>query len=113
MPIVWDFFAQAGIGLIWPLRPLPGCRMWRACRASCASYFARIALDLGRLANAPRCGGNWSFYSGMVSVVGVLGLIFYVSAVLATKLFGSHADPSTRNGLHHQALPIRLSNHDT
>ena len=29
---------------------------------------------------------------GMVSVVGVLGLIFYVSAVLATKLFGTHPD---------------------
>ena len=30
---------------------------------------------------------------GMVSVVGVLGLIFYVAAVLATKLFGTHPDP--------------------
>jgi voltage-gated sodium channel len=31
---------------------------------------------------------------GMVSVVGVLGLIFYVAAVLATKLFGVHPDPN-------------------
>jgi Predicted integral membrane protein len=31
---------------------------------------------------------------GMISVVGVLGLIFYVSAVLATKLFGMHPDPN-------------------
>ena len=31
---------------------------------------------------------------GMVSVVGVLGLIFYVASVLATKLFGIHPDPS-------------------
>ena len=31
---------------------------------------------------------------GMVSVVGVLGLIFYVAAVLATKLFGIHPDPN-------------------
>ena len=30
---------------------------------------------------------------GMVSVVGVLCLIFYVAAVLATKLFGTHQDP--------------------
>ena len=29
---------------------------------------------------------------GMVSVVGVLGLIFYVASVLATKLFGTHPD---------------------
>ncbi len=29
---------------------------------------------------------------GMASVVGVLGIIFYVSAVLTTKLFGSHSD---------------------
>ena len=31
---------------------------------------------------------------GMVSVVGVLGLIFYVASVLATKLFGTHPDPN-------------------
>ncbi len=30
---------------------------------------------------------------GMVSVIGVLGIIFYVSAVLTTKLFGDHTDP--------------------
>ena len=30
----------------------------------------------------------------MVSVVGVLGLIFYVASVLATKLFGTHPDPN-------------------
>ena len=30
---------------------------------------------------------------GMISVVGVLGLIFYVAAVLATKLFGTYPDP--------------------
>ena len=30
---------------------------------------------------------------GMFSVVGVLGLIFYVASVLATKLFGIHPDP--------------------
>ncbi|MDF2176745.1 ion transporter [Aliiglaciecola sp. CAU 1673] len=29
---------------------------------------------------------------GMASVVGVLGIIFYVSAVLVTKLFGNHPD---------------------
>jgi voltage-gated sodium channel len=31
---------------------------------------------------------------GMISVVGVLGLIFYVASVLATKLFGVHPDPN-------------------
>ncbi len=31
---------------------------------------------------------------GMLSVIGVLGLVFYVSAVLATKLFGQHPDPN-------------------
>lgn len=31
---------------------------------------------------------------GMVSVVSVLGLIFYVSAVLATRLFGTSPDPN-------------------
>ena len=31
---------------------------------------------------------------GMVSVIAVLCIIFYVSAVLTTKLFGSHPDPN-------------------
>ncbi|WP_419147430.1 ion transporter [Pseudoalteromonas 'SMAR'] len=31
---------------------------------------------------------------GMASVVGVLGIVFYVSAVLTTKLFGQHPDPN-------------------
>ena len=31
---------------------------------------------------------------GMASIISVLGLIFYVSAVLATKLFGTHPDPA-------------------
>ena len=31
---------------------------------------------------------------GMISVVGVLVIIFYVSAVLTTKLFGNHPDPN-------------------
>ena len=31
---------------------------------------------------------------GMVSVICVLGLIFYVSAVLATRLFGTYPDPN-------------------
>lgn len=30
---------------------------------------------------------------GMLSVIGVLGILFYVSAVLTTKLFGQHPDP--------------------
>lgn len=30
---------------------------------------------------------------GMLSIVGVLALLFYVCAVLATKLFGHHTDP--------------------
>ena len=30
---------------------------------------------------------------GMVSIIGVLVIIFYVSAVLTTKLFGDHSDP--------------------
>ena len=31
---------------------------------------------------------------GMLSVIGVLGILFYVSAVLTTKLFGQHPDPA-------------------
>ncbi|MGB0751981.1 MAG: ion transporter [Gammaproteobacteria bacterium] len=31
---------------------------------------------------------------GMTSVISVLGLLFYVASVMATKLFGQHADPN-------------------
>ncbi|MEM1307748.1 MAG: ion transporter, partial [Pseudomonadota bacterium] len=31
---------------------------------------------------------------GMVAVIGVLGLVFYISSVLTTKLFGTHPDPN-------------------
>ena len=31
---------------------------------------------------------------GMISVIGVLSIIFYVSAVLSTKIFGQHPDPN-------------------
>lgn len=31
---------------------------------------------------------------GMLSVVGVLSIVFYVAAVLTTKLFGQHSDPN-------------------
>ena len=34
---------------------------------------------------------------GMISVISVLGLIFYVSAVLATKLFGTNPDPNMQD----------------
>ncbi len=31
---------------------------------------------------------------GMLSVIGVLSIVFYVSAVLSTKIFGQHSDPN-------------------
>ena len=73
-------------------------------------------VDLDQLCLSPQCGFSSTIHGnvmteeqlpqlrrvisaighsipGMISVIGVLCLVFYVSAVLCTKLFGSHPDP--------------------
>ena len=84
----WNWFDLAIVTIAWmptsgALAVLRALRILRVLRLiSVVPQMRRVVAAIGH--SIP----------GMVSVVGVLGLIFYVSAVLATKLFGSHADPS-------------------
>jgi voltage-gated sodium channel len=84
----WNIFDLAIVGIAWlptsgALTVLRTLRILRVLRLiSVVPQMRRVVSAIG--------------YSipGMVSVVGVLGLIFYVAAVLATKLFGIHPDPN-------------------
>jgi voltage-gated sodium channel len=84
----WNIFDLVIVGIAWlptsgALTVLRTLRILRVLRLiSVVPQMRRVISAIG--------------YSipGMVSVVGVLGLIFYVAAVLATKLFGIHPDPN-------------------
>ena len=84
----WNIFDLVIVGIAWlptsgALTVLRTLRILRVLRLiSVVPQMRRVVSAIG--------------YSipGMVSVVGVLGLIFYVAAVLATKLFGVHPDPN-------------------
>lgn len=84
----WNIFDLAIIAIAWmpttgALSVLRTLRILRVLRLiSVVPQMRRVVSAIG--------------YSipGMASVVSVLGLIFYVSAVLTTKLFGAHPDPN-------------------
>ena len=83
----WNIFDLSIVGIAWlptsgALTVLRTLRILRVLRLiSVVPQMRRVVSAIG--------------YSipGMMSVVGVLGLIFYVAAVLATKLFGTYPDP--------------------
>ena len=83
----WNIFDLSIVGVAWlptsgALTVLRTLRILRVLRLiSVVPQMRRVVSAIG--------------YSipGMMSVVGVLGLIFYVAAVLATKLFGTYPDP--------------------
>lgn len=83
----WNVFDLLIVGIAWmpasgPLAVLRALRILRILRLlSVVPQMRRVIAALGH--SIP----------GMASVVGVLSIIFYVSAVLVTKLFGSHPDP--------------------
>lgn len=83
----WNLFDLAIVAIAWlptsgALAVLRALRILRVLRLiSVVPQMRRVVSAIGH--SIP----------GMVSVVGVLGLIFYVAAVLATKLFGTHPDP--------------------
>lgn len=84
----WNVFDLIIVSIAWipavgPLAVLRALRILRVLRLiSVVPQMRRIVTAIGH--SIP----------GMVSVVGVLILIFYVAAVIATKLFGSHDDPN-------------------
>lgn len=82
----WNWFDLIIVTLSWipssgPLSVLRAFRILRILRLF--SVVPQMRRVIGALGHS---------LPGMASVVGVLGIIFYVSAVLVTKLFGSHPD---------------------
>lgn len=83
----WNLFDFAIVAISWapssgPLTILRALRILRVLRL--LSVVPQMRRVIAAIAHS---------IPGMVSVVSVLLLIFYVSAVLVTKLFGQHPDP--------------------
>ncbi|MDW3094772.1 MAG: ion transporter [Gammaproteobacteria bacterium] len=84
----WNVFDFVIVSIAWlpttgPLSVLRALRILRVLRLlSVVPQMRRVISALGH--SIP----------GMVSVIAVLCIIFYVSAVLTTKLFGAHPDPN-------------------
>jgi voltage-gated sodium channel len=84
----WNLFDLAIVGIAWA--PTSGTlTVLRALRILRVLRLISVVPQLRRVVSA--IGHS---IPGMVSVVGVLGLIFYVASVLATKLFGTYPDPN-------------------
>ncbi|NCF46872.1 MAG: ion transporter [Alphaproteobacteria bacterium] len=84
----WNLFDLAIVAIAWA--PTSGAlTVLRALRILRVLRLISVVPQLRRVISA--IGHS---IPGMVSVVGVLGLIFYVASVLATKLFGTHPDPN-------------------
>jgi len=83
----WNIFDLLIVGIAWlpasgPLAILRALRILRVLRLlSVVPQMRRVISAIGH--SIP----------GMTSVMGVLAVFFYVSSVLATKLFGVHSDP--------------------
>ena len=84
----WNLFDLAIVSIAWA--PTSGAlTVLRALRILRILRLISVVPQLRRVVSA--IGHS---IPGMVSVVGVLLLIFYVASVLATKLFGEHPDPN-------------------
>lgn len=82
----WNIFDFVIVGISW-LPATGALSVLRALRVLRILRLLSVVPQLNRVISA--IGHS---IPGMVSVIGVLGLIFYVSSVLATKLFGQHPD---------------------
>ena len=84
----WNVFDLLIVAISWapaagPLAILRALRILRVLRLlSVVPSLRRVIAAIGH--SIP----------GMISVIGVLVLVFYISAVLTTKLFGQHPDPN-------------------
>ena len=83
----WNLFDLAIVSLSW-LPAVQGLSVLRALRIMRVLRLISVVPQLRRV-----IGAIGHAIPGMASVIGVLGLVFYISAVLTTKLFGSHPDP--------------------
>lgn len=83
----WNVFDLIIVTIAWmpasgPLAVLRALRILRILRLiSVVPQMRRVITAIGH--SIP----------GMISIIGVMMLVFYVSSVLATKLFGAHPDP--------------------
>jgi len=84
----WNIFDFIIVGIAW-LPASGSLAILRALRILRVLRLLSVVPQMRRVINA--IGRS---IPGMLSVIGVLCLIFYVSAVLTTKLFGHHPDPN-------------------
>ncbi|WP_085902382.1 ion transporter [Kiloniella majae] len=84
----WNIFDLAIVTIAW----VPASGAFAVLRA------LRILRVLRLISVVPQMrrviGAIVASVPGMLSVVGVLSIVFYVAAVLTTKLFGQHPDPN-------------------
>ena len=76
------------VGIAW----LPAAGVFAVLRALRILRALRLLSVVPQMRRVITAIGN--AIPGMFSIMGVLMLIFYVSSVLATKLFGQHPDPN-------------------
>ncbi len=83
----WNLFDLAIVTIAW-LPATNGLSILRALRILRVLRLLSVVPQMRRV-----IGAIGHAIPGMISVIGVLCLVFYISAVLATQLFGHHADP--------------------
>nr|WP_136252028.1 ion transporter [Ningiella ruwaisensis] len=84
----WNWFDFIIVTISW----MPASGAWSVLRAFRILRVLRLFSVVPQMRRV--IGALGHSLPGMASVVGVLGIIFYVSAVLVTKLFGTHEDPN-------------------
>ena len=84
----WNVFDLAIVSIAW-LPATNGLSILRALRILRVLRLLSVVPQMRRV-----IGAIGHAIPGMISVIGVLSLLFYISAVLATKLFGQDADPN-------------------
>jgi len=84
----WNLFDLAIVSIAW-LPATNGLSILRALRILRVLRLLSVVPQMRRV-----IGAIGHAIPGMISVIGVLGLVFYISSVLATKLFGQHPDPN-------------------
>ncbi|MEM9027696.1 MAG: ion transporter [Pseudomonadota bacterium] len=83
----WNLFDLAIVTIAW-MPAAEGLAILRALRVLRVLRLMSVVPQMRRV-----IGAIGHAIPGMISVIGVLGLVFYISSVLATKLFGLHPDP--------------------
>jgi voltage-gated sodium channel len=84
----WNIFDFLIVAIAW-LPATNGLSILRALRILRVLRLLSVVPQMRRV-----IGAIGHAIPGMISVIGVLTLLFYISAVLATKLFGQHPDPN-------------------